>query len=601
MTTIDLDPPAPAPDTTEPVALAVDDPASRRPVAWWGGPRWYQGGIIAVALLALAVRLLNVLVWRPACQEDLIALIEERGSQSFTPTGGRNACFGTWGDSAYYYIQGRQIARGNWFIDSYSWFASNAQLYKPSSGNPPLFSMFLGALAKVGLTTVTDMRVSTAVLGVVGVVLIVTLTRKLAGMRAALVAGVVAAVFPMLWINDGMLLSETLYVPMILLALHGAYRFWERPGVGSAAVFGFTMALAALTRGEGLILLGVMPLALLWGLRSRGFATIAKWAAVMWVVGALMIAPWIGYNLSRFREPVLMTSSTGAVLSSANCDITYYGESIGYFGNCFDEYVAKGWLIGKVAGCDQAAVDAAIIDPKGAEAAKCWPNDPNLDESERDKPGRDLAIEYMKTHKSRLPVVMAARVGRMWDLYSPELGREDEPFGQNVRFNWQVEGRGQRASQAGFLMFFVLWPFALIGGWWLWRRRVPLSPLLTMGVVITVTSAFTFGITRYRVPVDVMVVVLAAAGVEWLLQRMWPRPDVGSLTRRRADRRRTPRPESDGGTAAVDLEPSTVGAAVTADADVDAAPDAAAARAAALRSVTEPSPGPPPREPGSDG
>ena len=60
------------------------------------------------------------------------------------------------------------------------------------------------------------------------------------------------------------------------------------------------------------------------------------------------------------------------------------------------------------------------------------------------------------------------------------------------------------------------------GGVWLWRRRVPLSPLLSMGIVITVTSAFTFGITRYRVPVDIMVVVLAAAGAEWLWQR-WNR------------------------------------------------------------------------------
>jgi hypothetical protein len=54
---------------------------------------------------------------------------------------------------------------------------------------------------------------------------------------------------------------------MILLA-HAAYRFWSGR-IGSAAVFGFAMALAALTRGEGLILLG-LPLALLWGLRPAG-------------------------------------------------------------------------------------------------------------------------------------------------------------------------------------------------------------------------------------------------------------------------------------------------------------------------------------------
>jgi hypothetical protein len=54
-----------------------------------------------------------------------------------------------------------------------------------------------------------------------------------------------------------------------------------------------------------------------------------------------------------------------------------------------------------------------------------------------------------------------------------------------------------------------------------------------MTIVITVTSAFTFGITRYRVPVDIMVVVMAAAGIEGILQRWWPRRDGASLQRLR--------------------------------------------------------------------
>ncbi len=231
------------------------------------------------------------------------------------------------------------------------------------------------------------------------------------------------------------------------------------------------------------------------------------------------------------------------MLSSASCDVTYYGESIGYFGNCYDDYVAKGLLIGKLPGCDQAAVDAAQYDRTGAEAAKCWPNDPNLDESQRDKFPRDLAIEYIKNHKKRLPIVMAARVGRMWDLYVPELGREDEPLGQNVRFNWQVEGRGKLSSRVGVLMFYALLPLAALGGWVLWRKRVPLSPLLSMTIVITVTSAFTFGITRYRVPVDIMVVVMAGAGVEWFLRKRWPNVPGPSLSRLRPARHTEPTDE----------------------------------------------------------
>jgi 4-amino-4-deoxy-L-arabinose transferase-like glycosyltransferase len=584
-TLTDAGPPASEPPSEPSGASDTPTATTRRPL-WWSGPRWYQFGLGGVALAALAVRLYNVLVVRPTCREDIIAVIEQQGSKDFTPTGGQNACFGIWGDSAYYYIQGRQIARGNWFIDSYSWFASGGERFKPSSGNPPMFSMFLGLIAKLGLTSGTSMRVATAVLGVVGVVLIVTLTRKLAGPRAAIVAGVLAAVNPMLWINDGMLLSETLYVPVILLALHAAYRFWEKPGYGSAALFGLMMGLAALTRGEAIILLGVMVLPLLWGMREKGFGTLAKYAGITYLVGAACIAPWIAYNMSRFREPVLMTSSTGAVLSSANCDITYYTESIGYYGNCFDEYVAKGLLIGKIPGCTQEVVDKAKFDPTGAEAAKCWPNDPNLDESERDKFGRDIAVEYMKTHKSRLPIVMAARIGRMWDVYMPDLGRSDEPFGQNVRFNWQVEGRGQTASRVGLLMFYGLWPFALMGGIWLVRRRVPISPLLSMTIVITVTSAFTFGITRYRVPVDIMMVVMAAAGIEWILQWLWPRADVGSLLRLRP--RRGGHPERD---------PEDPVRPVTDGDPIGAPHDPAAALAAIAAPAPPATPPPSPREP----
>ena len=508
--------------TVDAVSPPVERVPGRSGGTGWLRDHWYRVGLGVVTVLATTVRLLNVLAWRPTCQEDIVAVIENQGSQTFTPQGGNTNCFGIWGDSAYYYIQGRMVARGHWFIDSYGWFASNGQRFKPSSGNPPMFTMFLGLLAKVGITTGTGMRVSTALVGVAGVLLLVSLTRKLAGPRAAILAGLVAAVYPMLWINDAMLLSETLYVPMILLALHTAYRFWQRPGYGSAALFGLTMALAALTRGEALILLGVMVLPLLWGMRDKGVPTLLKYAGTTWLVGALVIAPWILFNMSRFAEPVLMTSSTGAVLSSANCDGTYYGESIGYYANCYDEYVAKGLLIGKIPGCDQAAVDAANIDHASAEAGRCWPNSPDLDESQRDKFGRDIAIEYMKTHKRRLPIVMAARVGRMWDIYAPDLGQGDEPLGQNVRFNWQVEGRGKRASEIGVLAFYALWPFAVAGGVSLWRRRVPLSPLLSMGIVITVTSALTFGITRYRVPVDIIVVVLGAAGMELVLRRVWP-------------------------------------------------------------------------------
>jgi hypothetical protein len=57
------------------------------------------------------------------------------------------------------------------------------------------------------------------------------------------------------------------------------------------------------------------------------------------------------------------------------------------------------------------------------------------------------------------------------------------------------------------------------------------------------------------VPVDIMVVVMAGAGVEWFLQRWWPRDDLAdepSIRRRRPPRRAGEpsglRPETDAAT-----------------------------------------------------
>jgi hypothetical protein len=45
------------------------------------------------------------------------------------------------------------------------------------------------------------------------------------------------------------------------------------------------------------------------------------------------------------------------------------------------------------------------------------------------------------------------------------------------------------------------------------RRKVPILPFVAIAGTITFTAATTFGITRYRAPVDAMMPVLAAVAV----------------------------------------------------------------------------------------
>jgi 4-amino-4-deoxy-L-arabinose transferase-like glycosyltransferase len=368
------------------------------------------------------------------------------------------------------------------------------------------------------------MRVVTAFVGAAGVVAIGLLAGRLAGPRAGVIAAAVAAGYPLLWINDGMLLSESLYVPLVAVALGAAYRFRDRPDGRRALALGALLGLAALVRAEALLLVGLVPPGVLWGLRREldGRRALALGARAVGA-GVVVVAPWLAFNLTRFEHPAYMTSMTGAVLSSGSCDRTFDGDVLGYYANCFEDHVAAGGLVDGRPPC---------AGPAGRQPG-CWEDDPDGDETVRDRYRTAYALAYNRDHLARLPVVMLARVGRTWDLYVPELGGVDEPLGQNVRLNWQLEGRGRRASELGVLLFWALLPLAAVGAVRLRREQVALAPLAAVAVVITLTAAVTIGVTRYRVPLDLVVVVLAAAGIDRLL----PTRDTGETSARPDERR----------------------------------------------------------------
>ncbi len=45
----------------------------------------------------------------------------------------------------------------------------------------------------------------------------------------------------------------------------------------------------------------------------------------------VVVAPWVGYNMSRFEKPTFISSGLGITLASANCDATWSGTFEGYW------------------------------------------------------------------------------------------------------------------------------------------------------------------------------------------------------------------------------------------------------------------------------
>jgi hypothetical protein len=145
-----------------------------------------------------------------------------------------------------------------------------------------------------------------------------------------------------------------------------------------------------------------------------------------------------------------------------------------------------------------------------------WP-DNRAEESVRDLGPREGASRYIRENIEELPRVAAFRVARMWQGYQTSQG---------VRLDYAVEGRGRWASWAGLWFYLALVPLAVAGTWIVHRRGLPISPLVAPAVVVSLTAALTFGVTRYRVPADAALVVAAGVAIDAAVRR-WRRPRSG--------------------------------------------------------------------------
>jgi 4-amino-4-deoxy-L-arabinose transferase-like glycosyltransferase len=351
-------------------------------------------------------------------------------------------------------------------------FDDPANLGMPAADHPPMTALLLTPAALVRDQTVLLGRVTMALIGTATIVVLAVLARRLAGDAAGVATAALAAVNPNLWVNDALPMSEApaaLVVAGVLLALH---RLLDRPTWGRAVSLGALCGLAVLTRGELALLVPVTiaPAVLLRAgpPMGRRLATVA----VVAVVGVAVVAPWTAWNLTRFEQPVLLSTNEGLTLVGANCAAVYEGGGMGF------------WNLG-------CARDLEPTMPPGA------------DQSVRSERYRQEGLRYVADNLDRLPAVVAVRIGRMWGTYHPD---------QMVWLN-QGEGRERWASWAGLVTLWVLLPLAVVGGVALRRRRVPVWPLASTAVIATVTAAAFYGIARFRLPFDVAETVLAGVGI----------------------------------------------------------------------------------------
>ncbi len=409
------------------------------------------------------------------------------------------------GDAIYYAGQAIRLAEGRGFVRPFP-----VGSVAPAADHPPLTALAMTPVAWIFGTSLLAQRLAMAVIGTLTVAGIGVLGRTVSGRgRIGLLAAGIAAVYPNLWLNDGVVMSESIATLTIVAVFLTLYRAQGRYTAGRLAVIGALCGLAILARAESALLLPLVILPTVWFTSDRSRWQRLGVVAVAGLCAVLVVVPWSAYNVTRFEKPVLLSTNDGLTILGANCDTTYYGDGVGLWSFACPFEVPITTPPPQHDGCVPAPDDA-------------WSC---ADQSEVAAAFRTAGIDYILSHKQRLPIVAAARVGRIWGLYAP---------GQMVEYSegdleTTGEGREGWASWWGWVMWWAMVPASVYGAVVLHRRGRMVLPLVLTAAVITATAIAFYGLVRFRVPAEIAVVVLSAAAFDVVLRRRRPAPEAGSV------------------------------------------------------------------------
>ncbi len=340
---------------------------------------------------------------------------------------------------------------------------------------PPLFPAALAAVYKpvgvgVAATRWEAGRLLEAAFGAIAVGLVGLLALRLWGRRAGLVAAAIAAVFPPLVLVGSSLMSESLFIPLVLAAVLSALKSREATHrLRWAVLAGLLVGLGALARGNGVLL--VIPTAfLVWSERPRLRRSSLKAPALVVLAMLVTLAPWSVRNALQFHQFVPITTETGYATDGTYNALAAHRSDF-----------------------------PALWGVPVADIERIVAQHPGINEAQLSDRLNSLAAHYVEAHPAYVLKVLWWSSLRVLNL----TGAHYE--------HWAAQFESYPPWLAGVSVyaFWVVGLVALGGVLTAAARRVPLA-LWCCPAVILLPAVFLQGATRYRSPADPFVILLAA-------------------------------------------------------------------------------------------
>ncbi len=370
----------------------------------------------------------------------------------------------------------------------------------PTAIRGPSYPYLLGGVYAVSGDSIAAGRLFGAALGVLAVLLIHLIAKRIWGARIGLVAAAIAAVFPPLVLLSRDLVSESLFIALVLGVLFSLLEFRRTRALPWAAGAGALCGVAILTRNTGFAML--LPLVLgLWVLRPRLRPASLLAPALGLACMALTLAPWLARNavqFGQFGQFVPVTTSAGFAAAGTYNDASHRdGDTHGAWRD--PRLAPRLTPLFATRGLDEAGVDAAL---------------------------RREARDFAWHHPGYVAETTAWNLLRLFEVVAGSVvdrsGRAvaDRGIGSAVP-------TGERVGIAVVVALALLGVFAILRSRSHSRYsgeppRMPSGPLFfwLVPILMILLAAPIAGLPRYRLPADPFLLILAAIGLTWLWDRL---------------------------------------------------------------------------------
>lgn len=359
---------------------------------------------------------------------------------------------------------------------------------RPAITRAPLWPGIIALVYWLTGPTNLNARLFLSLLGSGTCVLVFYFAQDLFGRRFGLLAGIIAACYPGLFMYDGWLYSESLYTFLFLAFTYFLYRFQRKPTKRWLILSALALSLSTLTRPNGLFAIG----ALIAFFLIVGWKHILPWRTAirstlaLTLLTCLIVLPWSIRNYLVSGSIVPVATGAGTILAGAYNNTVFTNPFLGSTGT---------W------------VPPDMAQPPIPETQPCCTisgEDPNQ---------QAYVVNWILTHLHSMPRLLTLHFINIWQPIVPDgaLPISQFPNRPSAKFITKL-------LQYESLCIFALAAFGIVTTWRRkWRELLTLYLSISLTVIMCVLL---YGSVRFRSPIEPMLVILATGGL-WQIVQIW--------------------------------------------------------------------------------